>query len=139
LQLPGQPPIDTSAFSNTSLRFSLIFPVRDAGLQALIASLQSASAPFFTRLALAAWRPDGALLAAQAEPTTAGAPPNPITLVDCASGKTLATLRIPSDIRPSNVSGNASQLRWSPDGTHLLLYETSLRALVVWGASALPR
>jgi hypothetical protein len=136
LQPPGQPLIDTSTFGDSP---PPILPIRDAGMQTLISTLQSVSTTLnVTRSALVAWRPDGAVLAAQPGQTLAGAPANAIMLLDCVSGKTLATLRIPSHIRASGVSGNASQLRWSPDGTRLLLYDPVLDVLVVWGASALP-
>src|SRR5262249_45712448 len=80
LQPPGQPPIDASTFGDSP---PPVLPVRDAGMQTLISALRSAPTSSVWRPALAAWRPDGAVLAAEPVQTLAGAPPNPIMLLDC--------------------------------------------------------
>lgn len=81
-----------------------------------------------------AWRPDGRVLAAFGP--RAGASPS-ITLYDTATGHVLATL---APVRDAGnlAAGNSDVLRWSPDGTRLLLYSPIFGTICLWGSAQLP-
>lgn len=122
-------------------------PVRDAGLrQSLSLAVKD---PFQSPLedrgdilppgVVVAWRPDGRLLAI----STARAD-HAVMVYDCASGRVVATLTPPvvapftSLYHPGKEQGELNVLRWSPDGTHLGLLDTSVGVLTIWNLSMLP-
>ncbi len=90
--------------------------------------------------AYAAWRPDGKILAVQW--SLGNDPLNPqshqIRLYDCATGKQLVTLVPLGTGLPTDQDGEPNQLRWSPDGAHLFLYDTRLGTVTIWGPAQLP-
>jgi hypothetical protein len=56
-----------------------------------------------------------------------------VTLYDSASGRTVGTLQ------PSGLFFNGpSLLRWSPDGSRLLIYDRNLGTITIWGRDAFP-
>lgn len=77
------------------------------------------------------WRPDGRVLATY----NAGK----VTIYDCATGRKLASL-VPT-MPPTSLNGAGGPgavLRWSPDGTYLLLSSTSWGPIQLWGPNQLP-
>jgi hypothetical protein len=107
-------------------------PVRDAALQAVMDTN-----PLEVVLA---WRPNGAVLAAQAATSNDrnGNPTQPgVTLYDTASGHVLATLQPPP--QPAGAIPTVNTLRWTSDGSALLLLDRFSSSVIVWGSSLLPR
>ncbi|HEY7779283.1 MAG TPA: hypothetical protein VIC85_03640 [Ktedonobacterales bacterium] len=93
--------------------------------------------PIPLRGVLVAWRPDGRVVAVDA-----ATPDHAVKLYDCASGRLLATL-VPLtqslDHTGAREDGEANVLRWSPDGSRLALFDTTLQSVTVWTTSQLPR
>jgi hypothetical protein len=77
-----------------------------------------------------AWRPDGRIMAAFNYYDT-------VNLYDCVTGRKIASL--PLSFRHQPLAGNAALLRWSPNGTHLLLSSAWGGAISLWGPGQLPR
>jgi WD40 repeat protein len=119
------------------------FAVRDAALQAVYQALhvRSASADRILSMPIA-WRPDGKVLAAWVSAPQSSGSGQAVTMFDCASGKTLATLQPVSEPQFQLVGNpplDSGAMRWSPDGTHLLLFAPSLGTITIWDLGQLPR
>lgn len=117
-----------------------LIPMRDKGLAAALAEMQPVDA-FGNRSALSAvWRPDGRVLAVPvrtpAVPGAVNKTPAEVRLYDCATGKRLATLPEPVEAN-GRPQGNL-YLRWTPDGTQLVLLDAGLNRLISWGPKQLP-
>jgi WD40 repeat protein len=95
--------------------FSLLAP-RDVALERV--SIQS---PFVS------WRPDGRVLAAYNYYN--------VTLYDCQTGRLLRMLNLQDE--PAPLLGSTALLRWSPDGTRLLLSSANEGVLNIWGPGTL--
>lgn len=112
-------------------------PVRDAGMAqaAQIASTSSFVPDFFVQGVLVAWRPDGHVVAVDAQTAQHG-----VYLYDTASGKQLAYLKPGPGRRIGGgyVEGEPNLLRWSPDGRRLLLLDMTLGTITIWGSAQLP-
>ena len=117
-------------------------PVRDAALrQASVVAKQHAFPALVSQRSvpagsgvLVAWSPDGQTLAMAADTSDHG-----VTLYDCASGRQVSTLAPPgatgstTGVRTaSREQGEASLLRWSPDGSRLSLLDAASGALTIW-------
>jgi hypothetical protein len=76
-----------------------------------------------------AWRPDGRIMAAFNYYDT-------VKLYDCITGHKIASLSLP--FRGQPLAGNAALLRWSPDGSHLLLSSAVGGVISLWGPDQLP-
>jgi WD40 repeat protein len=76
------------------------------------------------------WRPDGRVLAAY---FTRGV----IVFYDSRTGQSLETLTLPAS--QHLLAGSSAILRWSPDGSHLLLSSPSYGLLNIWGPDQLPQ
>jgi hypothetical protein len=59
-----------------------------------------------------------------------------VSLYDCATGRRLATLPLPR--APISLLGVQAALRWSPDGSRLLLTSAQWGLAVLWGPDQLP-
>jgi hypothetical protein len=118
--LPHRQDLNTQRFGD--LPFA---PMRDRALQLASTTL---SGP------LVAWRPDGQILAAYGMEGATG--PAEVLLYDCATGQRLATLPLPRT--PVSLPGEEDALRWSPDGSRLLLSSGQWGLVVLWGADQLP-
>ena len=79
---------------------------------------------------LVSWRPDGRVLATYYARGI-------IVLYDSRTGQVLKTLSLPA-IQPL-LAGSFALLRWSPDGSRLLLSSPSYGLLNIWGPDQLPR
>lgn len=75
-----------------------------------------------------AWRPDGRRLAA----LYSGQSPPAVVIYNCQSGKATTTLIEPSGA-PSTDDSAPKLIRWSVDGTRLLVEDPSVGALTIWG------
>lgn len=143
IAFPGKAAPDKASLSSLGLEHAPLLPIRDAAMAAVLQSYHNLSqnpAAADTLVNLA-WSPDGKWLAVEAPiPDLSGAKPAQINdyavhIYDCASGKLLATL-VP-DLRLNGIQTGAF-LRWSPDSSHLLLYDTSLSGAQIWGRPDLP-
>ena len=76
------------------------------------------------------WRPDGRILATYAMHGS-------VILYDSQTGHALGTLKLPAN-QPL-MAGSLALLRWSPDGSHLLLSSTLNGLLNIWGPGQLPQ
>jgi WD40 repeat protein len=97
-----------------------ILPIRDAALLAVVESAGMNGTD--TALALA-WSPNGHVLAAYKAGTT-------VTLYNSTTGHQLASFALPGT--SAAPPANAVELRWSPDGSHLLLSSVSWGLLSLW-------
>ncbi len=96
-----------------------LLPLHD---EALLKTLDTATA--------FAWSPNGRVLAAY----HAG---KSVDLYDCTNGHRLASLEL--DDKNALVSLDVILLRWSPDGSHLLLASVLWGRVKLWGLNQLPR
>jgi hypothetical protein len=117
-----------------------LVPVRDAAMQAVYNSLASNANPDVTA-AQVAWRPDGAVMAAQFQLAPGGdnvaTASHAVTLYRADTGAVLATLQPPASRAPYLRA--PSLLRWSSDGARLLLLDRNLDGAVIWQPAALPK
>ncbi len=79
---------------------------------------------------LVSWRPDGRVLATYFARGT-------IVFYDSHTGQSLRTILLPSN--QHILAGSLALLRWSPDGSHLLLSSSSNGLLNIWGPGQLPQ
>ncbi len=117
MELPDHPFPNPSLLAELNLQHAPLLPVHDTAL------LQAA----FGSLAIA-WRLDGQVLAAT---NFTGS----VDLFDCTTGHKLGTLLTPMHHTP--ISGSTALLRWSPDGSHLLLSSAQWGILNVWSTAQL--
>lgn len=110
-----------------------LLPMRDAGLRAALDHTTNADTSTL------AWSADGARVAisyAQRPPMSAGqqtvVPYAVVEVVDCASGKVLATFdsRKMEPATPGVTDAQYMSLSWSPDGRHLLLLDQYSESVV---------
>lgn len=146
LALTGQSAPDSATLSKIGMATAPILPTRDAGLAAALHNYHDVSLnpnAQYTPVNLA-WSPDGKWLAVEAVVPRASGDLQQIhdfavSIYDCASGKRLGRLTPNlSPLGPGLSSDQSAFLRWSPDGTHLLLYTTGLSGAQIWGAKDLP-
>lgn len=104
-----------------------ILPVRDAALMALLLAAPPQSAAGEWEVA---WRPDGRELAAF---RLSNEPAHTAGIYDCASGRRLLSLPLASASDETFVAGSSALVRWSPDGSRLLLFSPELGAITVLG------
>jgi hypothetical protein len=136
LELPDAPTPTQDQLSAYGIDGLPQLPLRDVGLAQALRAVN----PVNSLGASIAWRPDGRVLAAYA-PANVFAVPR-VTVYDCATGRQLTAL-LPPALGATSVAtplmGQVTLLRWSPDGTHLLLYALPLGQVVLWGPQQLPR
>jgi WD40 repeat protein len=124
-------------------------PIRDTAQQKLYVLLTKIAAGGNKLFGDIAWNPTGRILAAisddGASDTTRSASSSPVTLYDSATGKSLATLQPAANTHASTNGSSASSdinvislLRWSADGSHLLVYSDQPGTITIWGPSSLP-
>lgn len=112
---------------------------RDAALSVALDRLALVSPDQSNGPMLVAWSPDGHMLAVQLVPAEPNASPSrtdhALILYDCATGKALTALA--PRVAKRRLAGD-NLLRWSPDSTHLMLYDATLGTVMLWGPAALP-
>lgn len=124
---------------------ALLLPSRDAGLRLAVGQTEARGFGFgISPLlgVLASWRPDGRRIAVDVAGNTPSADSSPSTvfIYDTATARPLATLQIiPAHANLGGDPNAANILRWSPDGSRLLLVDTVVRAVTIWGPGKLPR
>lgn len=142
IAITGLPAPDSATLVKVGMAGAPVLPVRDAGLAAALHSYHDVSLNLdaqFTAVNLV-WSPDGKRLAVEAPVPAMTGQKLPkisdfaIRLYDCANGKELATLT--PDLQLAQVSTGFQVtpfLRWSPDGSHLLVDNPALDGAQIWG------
>ncbi len=98
-------------------------PVRDKGLEQALGLLKVPAGPAPGSVTFtAAWRPDGREIAINDS--------SDISIYDCTSGRLLATFSIPAS--PTTQVGGGVIMRWSPDGSSLLLAGPGAGVGIIW-------
>jgi hypothetical protein len=115
----GHPLPDAQALEQMRMASMPLLPAHDAAL------LQVA-----LTTSVVAWRPDGRILAAFNYYDA-------VNLYDCVTGRKIASL--PLSFRNEPLAGSAALLRWSPDGSRLLLSSAQGGAITLWGPVQLPQ
>ena len=125
LQLLGQPVPSQQMVSNLHMQQLPILKVRDMALQHLLLTLNASSSSV-----LASWHPNGFVLAAYNNLI------EDLDLYDCMTGYEIASLLLPSPFT-NFVLGGTTLMRWSPDGSHLLLFDPQLGMAMIWQVNGL--
>lgn len=116
-----------------------LLPVRDAGLATALGRLALITNDQSNGPMLVAWSPDGRMLAVQLVPAEPNAEPHEtdhaLIVYDCITGEALTAL-VPNEVG-TPLAGD-TMLRWSPDGTRLLLYDGALGTVNIWGPGKVP-
>jgi WD40 repeat protein len=118
LQPPGQLFPSRKAFVNSGLEQAPLLPIHDAVLLSVITSTTTL-----------AWSPNGHVLATYSAE-------NIVTFYDCASGHQLASLLVHTT-SPAPLA-HAVVMRWSPDGSRLLLSSVPWGLVSLWNPEHLP-
>lgn len=139
--LPADAPAPSQAtLTALGLAATPVLPVRDHALQVALDRL-SALAPDERGNSpmLAAWSPDGRLLAVQLVPSELSDVPHishhALMIYDCATGKALIALT-PDDADTS--TEGPTFVRWSPNGARLMLFDNQMGTLTIFGRSKIP-
>lgn len=122
LQLPGHPLPNQQTLAKFHLDHLPYYPVRDIALQNLLLTLNSS-----TFDAVVAWQPAGYVLAAYDYGMIG------LDMYDSVTGVEVALLNLPDELR-TDLSGT-TMLRWSLDGSHLLLFDPELSTVTIWNVS----
>jgi hypothetical protein len=129
LHIPGQKAVSQQALNDLGVDQYSTIQVRNTTFIHLLRSLSSSTGSPSGMSVNVSWRPDGRVVATDAAGT--------VNIYDCNTGQKLAAL-IPQHLYPLNLDGGTGDvLRWSPDGSHLLLASTTW-GLSIWGPSQLP-
>ena len=129
--IPGRPIPDKPILLTLNMDLLPLLPVRDKGLERVLQIF--AATPGLTDFsgASVSWRFDGHDLAIFGIDAT-----DNVNIYRCSDGTHMATL-LPSPEGPIGLSGGYV-LRWSNDGSHVLLFNVSLGTVMIWNvASAL--
>ena len=139
VQPAGQPAPDSRTLRALGAYMLPQLTLRDAALSTALGRLSLVSPDRSNGPMLAAWSLDGRMLAVQLIPAEPNANPSradhAIIVYDCATGKPLTAL-VPR-LGPQRLAGD-TLMRWSPDGTHLLLYDAAFGTLMLWGPGSVP-
>lgn len=118
-----------------------VAPMRDKGLAAALAA--RANPQFIAETGngiVLAWRPDGRVLAVAVQPAVVPGKvaPSPagVDLYDCATGRLLMSLHQQSE---ANSQNDALLMRWTSDGSRLILPNTATGYFTIWGPDQLPK
>lgn len=128
-------PADQGTLAAQQLDGIPLLGIRDLALQQVTRAIPHGSADPNARQVNVTWRPDGKVLAAYG--LAPGGPTGvAVALYDTATGHKLASL-LPLVNTGTSLS-TTTILRWSPDGTHLLLVSAPLGTVTLWGPDDLP-
>ena len=130
LEAPGQKLLDHQALQDLKVDQLSIFQVHDKALVQVLHTLSSLPGTSGDQSINVSWRPDGRVLAAYYA--------NHVDIYDCVTGRKLVSLVLATP--PASLNGIVeSVLRWSPDGTHLLLSSRNWGPIQLWGPGQLPK
>ncbi len=122
LQIPEQTAPSSSTLAKLHLDHLPNFLVRDTALQHLLFTLGSSTVNI-----LVAWQPAGLVLAAYDFGMI------DLDMYDCVTGNEVASLTLPESLR-TDLAG-ITMLRWSPNGTRLLLFDAQSGSVIIWNVS----
>jgi WD40 repeat protein len=125
LQLPDHPLPSRQTLADLHLQQLPVLKVRDMALQHLLLTLNTSSSNV-----LVSWHPDGFVLAAYNNQI------GDLDLFSCVTGYEIASLLLPSPFA-NFVLGGSTIMRWSPDGSRLLMFDPELGMVMTWQASRL--
>ena len=127
LEVPDQKSLGPQALKDLGVDY---LPVLQVHNKALVQVLHILSSLPDTNISInVSWRPDGRVLAMD----NAGH----VDIYDCATGRKLASLVPATPL--DRLNSIRDVLRWSPDGTHLLLSSTDWGPMQLWGPGQLPK
>lgn len=129
--IPGHPIPDHQTLLKLDMGLLPLLPVRDKGLQRVLQIFASASALTNFSGAFVSWRFDGGALAAYG---VGDSNDTGVDIYRCSDGTHVATLQ-PSAPALSQLGGGVI-LRWSDDGSHVLLFDVSLGTVMIWNIPA---
>src|SRR5260221_3116855 len=121
LELPGQPRPSPQILPSLQVGKAPLLAMHAMAFQRIVETMPEEL--YNTENLLLSWRPDGRVLAATGSFIEAPG------LHDCASGKKLASLVLPKYL--GSTIGGEPVLRWSPDGSQLLVFAPG-RGAMVW-------
>lgn len=125
LQLRDQPLPSRQTLANLHIQQLPVLKVRDMALQHLLLTLNTSNSN-----ALVSWHPDGFVLASYSYQI------GDLDLFNCLTGYEIASLVLPAPFA-NLVLGGATIMRWSPDGSRLLLFDPQLGMTMIWQAGRL--
>ncbi|MEO8970952.1 MAG: hypothetical protein ABI406_05035 [Ktedonobacteraceae bacterium] len=123
--IPGRPIPDDQILLTLDMDLLPLLPVRDKGLQRVLQIFATNPAQTSFSGASVSWRFDGRALAISGIDGT-----NNVNIYRCTDGNHVATL-LPSSEGPAALGGSFV-LRWSDDGSHVLLYNVSIGTVMIW-------
>lgn len=129
LSVPGQPPVSHRTLVDFQMERLPLLPVRDLGLKQILQTFLVSAGPAGTSGVAVSWRPDGRVEAANDTSSS-------VDLYDAATGRHLVSLRAP--LNASYLYGLVVVVRWSPDGSHLLIAGSEWGPATLWGPGQLP-
>lgn len=126
----GRPNPDHQTLVQLAMDLLPVLPIRDKGLQRILQVILSNPVreyPIGVASALASWRFDGQALAAYgaSDPYDTS-----VNIYRCTDGAQVATL-LPSSPVP-RVIGGGTILRWSDDGSRVLLFNVNAATVAIW-------
>lgn len=128
-------PADQQTLATQQLDGIPLLGMRDPALQQVTRTIPHDSTDPNARQVAVAWRPDGHVLAAYS--VAPGGPTGiAVALYDTTTGNKLASL-VPLANSGTSLS-TTTILRWSPDGSQLLLVSAPLGTVTLWGPDDLP-
>src|ERR1051326_5790234 len=119
-QVPGQPLPSQQTLAGLHMQQLPVLRVRDMALQHLLLTLNASSTSV-----LASWHPDGYILASYSYQM------GDLDLFSCVTGDEIASLLLPTPFA-NFVLGGTTIMRWSPDGSRLLLFDPQLGMVMTW-------
>jgi len=129
LSVPGQPPVSHQTLVDFQMERLPLLPVRDLGLKQILQTFLVSAGPAGPSGVAVSWRPDGRVVAANDTGSS-------VDLYDAATGRHLVSLRAP--LGASYLYGLVVAVRWSPDGSHLLIAGSEWGPATLWGPGQLP-
>src|SRR6266700_2704845 len=130
LEAPGQNLLSPQALQDLAVDQLPIFQVHDKALVQVLRTLSSLPGTNGSPGINVSWRPDGRVLATYY--------PGHVDVYDCVTGQKLASLAPTLSPARLNVF-DQDVLRWSLDGTHLLLSSGNWGPIQLWGPGQLPK
>jgi len=128
LEAPGQNLPSRPALKDLEVDQLSIFQVHDKVLVQVLHTLSTLPGTYGYPSINVSWRPDGHVVAMYYS--------GKVDIYDRVTGRKLVSL-VPA-LSPASVNGFNDVLRWSPDGTHLLLSSRNWGPMQPWGPGQLP-